>query len=86
VGTAESSGAALRDLDDGTIREALAAAGHGGVLDPPGALDGLRTASGIDGALAAADVAGGTAPARVREALRAARARLERDGASGRGS
>jgi argininosuccinate lyase len=81
VADAEAAGGRLDALEDDTIRGAL-----GGAEDPaarhlagdPEIGEALRAAASIDGSLASADVIGGTAPPRVREAIRAARQRLDR--------
>jgi argininosuccinate lyase len=79
VAEAEKADVGLADLDDATIKAALAAANDSTAL----ALSGeasipaqLRAAAALDGALASCDVIGGTAPARVEAALAAAKARL----------
>jgi hypothetical protein len=72
----------LDELDDDTIRNALAASDDptGSSLAKDSGIPGsLREAAGLDAALAAADVIGGTAPSRVSVALAAARARLDRE-------
>ncbi len=64
----EAFRAALDGSDDPVARKLARA---------KGIVAALRAASTIEGALDTADVTGGTAPGRVREALAAARARLE---------
>jgi argininosuccinate lyase len=79
VGEAERSASRLDQLDDATIRAALAAADDPRAIAlaaEPGIAEAVRASAGIAGALAAADVIGGTAPRRVAEALSAAQARL----------
>jgi argininosuccinate lyase len=83
VATADATGASLDALDDDTIRAALAASDDDAVrrlADDPSIASKLRAAADIDAALASCDVIGGTAPARVRQALAAARARVDREG------
>jgi argininosuccinate lyase len=87
VAAAERDGVRLLpDLPPATIEELLAAsddaaarrlAGEAGI----GAT--LLAAATIEGSLAAADVTGGTAPSRVAAAIAAARARLDREHATG---
>ena len=80
VAIAEAAGRALSELDDAAIAEALREAGDTvaeTLADEPGIGEALRAAASIEGALAACDVTGGTAPDRVREAIAAARRRLE---------
>jgi argininosuccinate lyase len=79
VAEAERAGRDLDDLDDRTLRAALA-----GSDDPvaqslaadAGIAAELRSAAGLVGAMAGCDVVGGTAPRRVAVALDAAKARL----------
>jgi argininosuccinate lyase len=81
VASAERDGVRLVELDDATIRGALAGSDDpsaAALAGDPGIAAELRTAAEIDGALATCDVIGGTAPARVSAALAAARARLDR--------
>jgi argininosuccinate lyase len=83
VAAAETAGIGLEELDDVTIREALAAGDDEvarGLADDPTVGDRVRAAADIDAALASCDVIGGTAPERVRAALAGARARLDREG------
>jgi argininosuccinate lyase len=80
VAEADDAGHRLSDLSDASIRSALAAAEDptARTLAEGAALPQiLREAATIEAALASADVVGGTAPSRVREALSAARERLE---------
>jgi argininosuccinate lyase len=83
VAHADAAGTGLDALDDDAIRTALAASDDDtarGLADDPSIGATLRAAADIDAALASCDVIGGTAPARVRQALTAARARLDREG------
>jgi argininosuccinate lyase len=76
VAAAEAGGMTLAQLDEDRIAIALEAAGQRALLDDPEIVAIIRGAASVDAAIAAAEVAGGTAPGRVRDALRAARARL----------
>jgi argininosuccinate lyase len=81
VAEAERAGLGLDAVADQTIVDALRASDDPAAraLTEEGRVgEAFRTAASIDGALAASDVIGGTAPARVREALTAAKARLDR--------
>ena len=83
VAQADAAGTGLESLDDDTIRAALAASDDDTarrLADDPSIGATLRAAADINAALASCDVIGGTAPARVRQALTAARARLDREG------
>ena len=83
VSHADAAGTGLDGLDDDAIRTALAASDDATarrLADDPSTAATLRSAADIDAALASCDVIGGTAPARVRQALTAARARLDREG------
>jgi argininosuccinate lyase len=83
VAHADAAGTGLESLDDDAIRTALAASDDDTarrLADDPSIGATLRAAADIDAALASCDVIGGTAPARVRQALAAARARLDREG------
>jgi argininosuccinate lyase len=71
VAQAERRGCRLDELPDDAFAE------H---RDLPGTPDELRAAATLEAALARPRVTGGTAPARVREALSAARARLDAGG------
>ncbi|HLY14508.1 MAG TPA: argininosuccinate lyase [Candidatus Limnocylindrales bacterium] len=80
VHAAESVGAGLAELDDGTINQALAASDEPtarALAGDPATAGGLRDAAAVDSALASCDVIGGTAPARVATAIAEARRRLE---------
>ena len=81
VATAEGTGAAtLAGLPDEAFLEAFAVADDSttrGLAASTGIVAELRQAATIEATLAGPDVIGGTAPARVREALAAARARLD---------
>ena len=82
VAAAETAGIGLEQLDEATIREALAASDDGvasNLADDPAIAETVRAAADIDAALASCDVIGGTAPDRVRAALADARARLGRE-------
>ena len=83
VASAETARIGLDQLDDETIREALAASDDAvasNLADDPTIGETVRAAADIDAALASCDVIGGTAPDRVRAALADARARLDREG------
>ncbi|HEU5204496.1 MAG TPA: argininosuccinate lyase [Candidatus Limnocylindrales bacterium] len=83
VAKADAAGTGLDALDDDAIRTALAASDDDTarrLVDDPSIGATLRAAADIDAALASCDVIGGTAPARVRQALTAARDRLDREG------
>jgi argininosuccinate lyase len=83
VAKADAAGTGLESLDDDAIRTALGASDDDTarrLADDPSIGATLRAAADIDAALASCDVIGGTAPARVRQALTAARARLDREG------
>jgi argininosuccinate lyase len=80
VAQAEAAGLALDAVEDPMIGMALGASGDAeaaALAGDPGIGELLRSAASIDGALASCDVIGGTAPGRVRDALAAARARLD---------
>ena len=86
VARADAAGSSLAELDDAAISEALVAADDDAaraLASDTGVAAQLRSAATIDAALAACDVEGGTAPTRVREALAAARARLDREASPG---
>jgi argininosuccinate lyase len=72
VAQAEARGLRLDELPDAAF-----AAAFGGEGPAPASAEELRAAATIEAALARPRVTGGTAPERVREALRAARARLD---------
>jgi len=71
VAEAERRGCRLDELPDDA---------YAGIRDLPVSPDQLRAAATIEAALARPRVTGGTAPERVREALAAARARLDAEG------
>jgi argininosuccinate lyase len=71
VGEAETRGLRLDELPDDAFAAAFGAA------SAPASAAELRAAATLEAALARPRVTGGTAPERVREALRAARARLD---------
>jgi argininosuccinate lyase len=75
VAEAETRGLRLDELPDAAF-----AAAFGGEASPPASAEELRSAATLEAALARPRVTGGTAPERVREALRAARARLDGEG------
>jgi argininosuccinate lyase len=81
VAQAEEAGLRLEDVPDSMIGLALGASGDAGAqaLAADEVIgETLRGAATVDGALASCDVIGGTAPTRVAEALKTARARLDR--------
>jgi argininosuccinate lyase len=81
VAQAEEAGLRLEDVPDSMIGLALGASGDAGAqaLAADEVIgETMRGAATVDGALASCDVIGGTAPTRVAEALKTARARLDR--------
>jgi argininosuccinate lyase len=79
VAAAESAGVDLIDVDDETIRTALASsedASSTALASEPTIGEEIRAAAEVDAALASADVTGGTAPQRVTRALEVAKERL----------
>ena len=81
VAEAERAGIGLDALADQMVVDALRSSDDPAarrLADEEGVGEAVRSSASIDGALAASDVIGGTAPARVREALAAAKARLDR--------
>jgi argininosuccinate lyase len=81
VAQAEEARVRLDEVPDSMIGLALGASGDAGAKalaadEVIGEI--LRGAATVDGALASCDVVGGTAPTRVAEALKTARARLDR--------
>jgi len=75
VAEAEALGLRLDELPDAAFAAALDGEGPA-----PASPDELRAAATLEAALARPRVTGGTAPERVREAVRAARARLDGEG------
>ncbi len=75
VAEAEALGLRLDELPDAAFAAAFSGEGPA-----PASPDELRAAATLEAALARPRVTGGTAPERVREALRAARARLDGEG------
>jgi argininosuccinate lyase len=75
VAEAEALGLRLDELPDAAFAAALAGEGPA-----PASPDELRAAATLEAALARPRVTGGTAPERVREAVHAARARLDGEG------
>ena len=81
VAQAEEAGLRLDGVPDSMIGLALGASGDPGAqaLAADEAIGEIvRGSASVDGALASCDVIGGTAPTRVAEAIRVARARLDR--------
>jgi argininosuccinate lyase len=72
VAEAEARGLRLDELPDAAFAGAF-----GGEGPAPASPEELRAAATLEAALARPSVTGGTAPERVREAVRAARARLD---------